>query len=183
MLAVGAALVLAALFAPLLLGARLRGRSGTWLRAAMAVAGAALLGAASISFVGSRSPPQAASAAPTAPAPSPVDLVDVASAALQDCPRATAPTVPDGATASPEAMAAARSAFQSFDAATNSYVHCVDTTIERIARQHAGVASQDDLHSLKEFGGGAHDTAIDQEQAVADQLNAQIRTYKGKHPQ
>jgi hypothetical protein len=29
----------------------------------------------------------------------------------------------------------------------------------------------------------AHNTAIDQEKAVADQFNAQIRAYKAKHPQ
>ena len=69
-----------------------------------------------------------------------------------------------------------------FDAATNSYTHCVDATIERIASQHPG-ASHDDLHSLKEFGTVAHNTAIDQETAVADQLNAQVRSYKAKHPQ
>ncbi len=80
-------------------------------------------------------------------------------------------------------MAAARTAFQAYDTATNSYAHCVDTTVERIARQYAAVASQDELRSLREFGLGAHDTAIDQEQAVADQFNAQVRLYKAKHPQ
>jgi hypothetical protein len=112
-----------------------------------------------------------------------VDLVDIASAALQDCPRPTAPAVPDGAAASREQMAAARSAFQAYDTANNSYVRCVDATIDRIARQYAGVASQEELHSLKAVGLGAHNTAIDQEQAIVDQFNAQIRTYKSKHPQ
>ena len=106
----------------------------------------------------------------------------MAGVALQACPRATAPAVPDGGTASREEMAAATAAFKSFDTATNSYVHCVDVTIERIASQHRE-ASQDDLHSLKEFGRVAHNTAIDQETAVADQLNAQVRSYKAKHPQ
>jgi len=118
----------------------------------------------------------------SAPAPGPLDLVEVASAALQACPRGTAPAVPDGATASREEMAAATAAFKSFDTATNSYVHCVDVTIERIASQNPG-ASQDDLHSLKEFGTVAHNTAIDQETAVANQLNEQVRGYKAKHPQ
>jgi hypothetical protein len=62
-------------------------------------------------------------------------------------------------------------------------VHCVDSAIDRIAKQFANVASQDDQKSLQSFGERAHDTAIDQEQAVADQLNSQIRTYKAKHPQ
>jgi hypothetical protein len=156
---------------------------------ALAIAAALLLIAAAFaprltSYLGSRSPSQPASAAASAPepAPVPVDLVDAASAALQDCPRATAPAVPDGASASRTEMAAARTAFQSFDAATNSYVRCVDTTIESIGKQYGAVASQDQLRSLKAFGVGAHDTAIDQEQAIADRLNTEVRAYNAKHP-
>jgi hypothetical protein len=182
-LAVGAALLLFALFAPLLPGVSLRNRGGSWARAASAVAGAALLCWGLISLLGSRPSAQAAIAAPSAQALSPVDLVDIAGVALQSCPRAAPPAVPDGASASGEAMAAARSAFQAYDSATNSYIHCVDTTIDGIARQYAGVALQDELHALKEFGLSAHNTAIDQERAIADQFNAQIRTYKAKHPQ
>jgi hypothetical protein len=182
-LAVGAALLLFALLAPLLLGASLRNRMGGWMRAAMAVAGAALLAWGSIWLVRSRPPAPAAGAASSTRARSPVDLVDVASVALQSCPRATPPAVPDGATASAQSMAAARSSFQAYDSATNSYLKCVDTTIDGIARQYADVALQDDMHALQEFGLSAHNTAIDQERAIADQFNAQIRTYKAKHPQ
>jgi len=182
-LAVGAALLLFALLAPLFLGASLRNRGGNWARAALAVAGAGLLSWGLISVVGSRPPARAVTAAAATPAASPVDLVDMAGVALQSCPRATPPAVPDGASASGEAMAAVRSAFQAYDSATNSYVKCVDATVDGIARQHADVALQDDLHALREFGLSAHNTAIDQEHAVADQLNAQIRIYRAKHPQ
>jgi len=157
--------------------------SSIWARAGAAVAAAALLYWALSSFILPRPAPQAAAGAANSVRGSPVDLVDAASVALQDCAPATAPSVPDGATASREEITAARSAFQAYDTATNSYVHCVDSTINHIATQHAGVASQDELNSLKAFGLGAHDTAIDQEQAVADRFNAQIRTYKAKHPQ
>jgi hypothetical protein len=182
-LAAAGVLLLIAVFAARLLGAARGSRTGTWIRVVAAIAGAALLGWGLISSLGSQSAARPAPAAAATPTPSPVDLVDTASAALQACPRATAPAVPNGTTASREEMAAATSAFKSFDAATNAYVHCVDTTIEQIANQHAGAASQDDLHSLKEFGTVAHNTAIDQEKAVADQFNAEIRTYKAKHPQ
>lgn len=182
-LAVGAALLLFALLAPLLPGVSLRNRAGGWARAAIAVVGAGLVSWGLIFLVGSRPAAQAATAASTGRADSPVDLVDIASVALQSCPRATPPAVPDGASASGEAMAAARSAFQAYDSATNSYVKCVDTTIGGIARQHADLALQDDLHALQEFGLSAHNTAIDQERALADQFNTQIRTYKAKHPQ
>jgi len=180
-LALGALLVLIGLLARLRAGVP-GGRTATWSVAA-GVAGAALLGWGLISALGSRSPSRAAPPPVSAPTSSPADLVEVASAALRACPRAQVPAVPDGATASREAMAAATAAFKSYDSATNSYVHCVDVTIERIANQYAGVASQDDLHALKEFGTVAHNTAIDQENAVADQFNTQIRTYKAQHPQ
>jgi len=35
---------------------------------------------------------------------------------------------------------------------------------------------------LKTLHNGAHNTAVDQEQAVADQLNEQVRVFKAKHP-
>lgn len=180
-LALGALLVLTALLAPRLRDGAWSGRSAAWSVAA-ALAGAVLIGWGLLSSLGSRSPSRPAPAVTSTPAPSPVNLVEVASAALQACPRATAPAVPDGATASREEMAAATAAFKSFDTATNSYTHCVDVTVERIASEHPD-ASQDDLHSLKEFGTVAHNTAIDQETAVADQLNVQVRSYKAKHPQ
>ena len=181
-LVLGALLLLTALLAPRLRDGARSGRGATWSVVA-ALAGAVLLGWGLLSSLGSRSPSRPAPPVTSTAAPSPVNLVEVASAALQACPRATAPAVPDGATASREEMAAATAAFKSFDTATNSYVHCVDVTIERIANQYAGVASRDDLHALKEFGTVVHNTAIDQENAVADQLNAQIRTYKAQHPQ
>jgi hypothetical protein len=181
-LALGAILLLAAVLAPRLRGAARERHAATW-GVAAGVAGAALLGWGLISWLSPQSstppPPKPASTATGAP----VDLVDAASTALQGCPRATAPSVPNGTTASREEMAAATAAFKSFDAATISYVQCVDTAIERIASQYAAVASQDELHALREFGTVAHNTAIDQEKALADQFNSQIRTYKAQHPQ
>ncbi len=182
-LAAGAVLLLAAVFAVRLAGAALRTRGGTVVRALVGLGGAALIGWALSSFPGARSPAPSPPAASSTPPHAPVDLVDAASVALEACARPTAPALPNGAMASLQEMTAARAAFQAYDTATNAYVHCVDATTERIARQYAAVASQDELRSLKEFGLGAHDTAIDQEQAVADQFNAQVRLYKSKHPQ
>jgi hypothetical protein len=136
-----------------------------------------------IRFLGSRSAEPRATAAVSSSSEAPVDLVDVASTALQDCARPVAPALPDGATASREQMTAARTSFQAYDAATNSYAHCVDAAIERVAAQYAAVAAPTELKSLRAFGTGAHDTAIDQEQSFADQLNVQIRAYKARHPQ
>jgi hypothetical protein len=62
-----------------------------------------------------------------------------------------------------------------------AYAHCVDAAVERLAGQYAGVASAADIQNLKAFGISAHNTAVDQEQALADRLNEQLRIYKGKH--
>jgi hypothetical protein len=182
-LVLGALLMFVAVLAPPLRGAALGTRAGTWTRVAAAVAGAALLCWVLLSVLLSQSASRPAPAAAYTPGPAPVDLVDVASTAIQACPRASAPALPNGTTASREEMAAATAAFKAFDAATNSYVQCVDATVARIANQYAGAASQDDLKAVSEFGIAAHNTAIDQEKAVVDQFNAQIRTYKAQHPQ
>jgi hypothetical protein len=178
----GALLLLGAVLVPRLRRAAPGSSTAAWSVAA-GVVGAAFLGWGLISTFGSRSPARTLPPPVAAATPAPLNLVEAASTALQACPRATAPAVPGGATASLQEMAAATAAFKAFDSATNSYAHCVDATIERIANQYAGVASQEDLRALKEFGTGAHNTAIDQEKAVADQLNTEIRTYKAKHPQ
>lgn len=130
-------------------------------------------------WAGLRTPPPAA--APPHPA-RPADLVRLASSELSACALPSAPGLPDSVTATRAQMAAARQGFEAYDAATNAYVKCVDSAIDRVAAQHAGSASQDDLARLKVFGGTAHNTAIDEEQAVANQFNAQIRAYKAKHP-
>jgi len=181
-LVLAALLLLAAVFGARILGNALRTRSGTYLRIAAAVAGAALIVWALASYIGVQHQPPPQLAAAAAPLPPTIDLVGPASSAVSACPLATAPSVPDGATATLKEMTAARTAFQAYDGATNSYLSCVDSAIDRIAKQFAGEASPDDLHSLQAFGTRAHDTAVDQEQAVADQFNSQIRTYKAKHP-
>ncbi|HKD55035.1 MAG TPA: hypothetical protein VKB72_12545 [Steroidobacteraceae bacterium] len=155
----------------------------TWPRVAF---GAALLVAATLLTACQRSasqPHSVAAAAPPASTPAAsVDLVQVASTALQDCTEATAPQVPDGAKASSAQMAAAHAAFQAYDTATNNYTKCVDAAVDRIAAQYKGTASNEDIKSLQVFGSNAHNTAIDQEQAVADQYNIQLRAFKAKHP-
>jgi hypothetical protein len=126
-------------------------------------------------------PPAAAVApAPGAVAPSP-DLVQSASAAILACPSGTAPAVPDGARASRQQMLAASTAFKAYDAATVAYARCIDAAVDGLAGSSAGAPSADEIRALKVFGRSAHNTAVDQEQGVADRLNEQVRIYKDKH--
>ena len=184
MLLVGAILLLAALLSGRFFGNVVRTAVGKFSRAAVAVAGAVpivwVLGSYLGSHTRSVTEPAVARTPPVTAAP--VNLLGTASSALQACPVSTAPAVPDGATASAEQMAAAHSAFQAYDAATNSYAKCVDSAVARITKQFAGVASGSDLQSLNTLGVRAHNTAIEQEQALADRFNEQIRLYKARHP-
>lgn len=118
-----------------------------------------------------------------APAPSSArDLVAAAGTALEACPLPDPPSVPDSTRASLDEMKAARTAFAAYDAATNAYTQCVDSTIARTAKESAGGASESDLEALNTFGARVHNAAIDQEKAVVEQFNAQIRAYTAKHP-
>jgi len=165
---------------------RLKAPAALRLVAALAGAGLMLWAAAPwlIPTAHPRAPPARAGAAVApaagAVAPSP-DLVQSASAAILGCPSSTAPAVPDGARASQEQMLAASTAFKAYDAATVAYTRCVDTAVDGLAGKYAGAASADEIRDLKVFGKSAHNTAVDQEQAVADRLNEQVRIYKGKH--
>ena len=180
----GAIFLLAAVLSGRISGNAIRTAVGKSARAAVGVAGAVLIVWVLASYLGSRTQPATEPAVASAPpvTSSAVNLVGTASTALQACRISTAPSVPDGATASAEQMAAARTAFQAYDAATNSYAKCVDSAVERIAKQSEGVASESDRQSLNTFGVEAHNTAIEQEQAIADKFNEQVRIYKAKHP-
>lgn len=179
---VGAALIVAAIASGWLPGNAAGSTVGRVCRALGGVAGAALIAWALVSHVGPGglihgSPPAAVHRGPSA-----AELVRTASTALQACPAATAPTVPDGATASLQEMEAADAAFRAYDAATNSYTRCVDAAVGRVAKQFTGVAEPPDLQALSLFGNRAHNVAIEQEQAVVNQFNGQLRLYKAKHP-
>ena len=68
------------------------------------------------------------------------------------------------------------------DAATNSYAQCVDSEVVSLPRRVCRCCFGIDLQSLNTLGVRAHNTAIEQEQALADKFNEQIRLYKARHP-
>jgi hypothetical protein len=179
---VGLLLLIMAALGGRIFGSAMRSPAARIIRAVIAVLGGVLLMFALLAYLGARAQQNKAAAVAALPtAKAPVDLVQAASFALQSCPTAVAPAVPDGASASLDQMKTAQSGFQAYDAATNAYVKCVDAAVDRIAQQ-SGTAAPSDLEALRIFGVRAHNTAIDQEQAVVDQFNGQVRTYKAKHP-
>ena len=188
LLLVSAVLVLASFFGRRMLRRRERSTLGNVVAGVLAAAGIALAGWVGWSHFAPfpAAPPPAPPVAVSSPAEAPplahAEPVPTAIAALQDCTAATPPSgVPDGSKASREQMLAARTAFQQYDAATNTFIQCVDQTIERVIQQFPQ-ASAAELDTLKTLRTGVHNTAVDQEQAFADQLNAQVRVFKTKHP-
>ncbi|MDE2137619.1 MAG: hypothetical protein KGJ68_09295 [Gammaproteobacteria bacterium] len=182
-LALGVILCLAAILCGVVLRKAARTALGRFARWAIAVSGIALLAWALASYRAPR-PQLSGAVAPRAPAvgPSARELVGIAATALEACSQPTAPAVPHGAQTSLQQMEAARSAFAAYDAATNAYTQCVDATIARTSQRFAGVASESDLQALNTFGTRAHNAAIEQEKAIVDQFNAQVRTYNATHP-
>jgi len=182
-LVIGCLLIVVALLGAAIGGDRARTANATRVRVLVALVGVIL--AASpflyrIGHVGREAAP--AVAAPVVAPTQPDNPIQVATAALEKCTLGTAPAIPDAATATLEQMQAARSAFQAYDAATNAHSKCVDDAIAAANRQFPD-ASDDERRALRALGDEAHDTAIDQEQRVADQLNEQVRAFKAKHPQ
>ncbi|MGB6604029.1 MAG: hypothetical protein WA747_12810 [Steroidobacteraceae bacterium] len=178
---IGAALIVAAIASGWLAGSAAGTTAGRVCRALAGIAGAALIAWGLVSHVGPGGLIHGVPNAAVHRGPSAAELVRNASVALQACPRATAPTVPDGATASLPDMEAADAAFHAYDAATNSYTRCVDAAVARVAKQFAGVAEAPDLEALTLYGTRAHNAAVDREQAAVDQFNGQLRVYKAKH--
>lgn len=184
-LALGAGLCLAAILLGVVWRSAVRTALGKFMRAAAVTAGVLLIIWALASYLPSRSgaPAVTASAHASPAAVSARDLVGTAATALEACTLPSPPPLPNGEQASRDEMATARAAFQAYDAATNTYTGCVDATIARTAQQFAGIASSSDIDTLNTFGARAHNAAIDQEKASVDQFNAQIRTYRAKHPE
>ncbi len=184
LLVLGAVLLLAAVFGGQILRRSFTARVLTAARAALGIAGAALIGWILIAPGTAPSPKSAP--APIAAAPNPderrFDLIGPASTALAECPVATAPPLPDGATATLKQMTEARTAFTAYDAATNNYTQCVDEMVVRVVKQAPPSTSKADLQALSTFATSAHNTAVDQEQAFAEHFNAQVRAYNAKHP-
>src|SRR5579863_3734775 len=179
-LILGALAVLVALLGGALL------RSGA-LRGVLAIAGAALIAWGALPYLSRAQPlvsvnpppPVAAQATPAPPLPG--EPARAATVAFEDCSVPNPPTLPDGARASKAEMVAAHTEFQKYDAATNTYTACVDAAVEKITRQFPQ-ATAEDLRTVKVLGIGAHNTVIDQEQALADQFNAQLKAFKARHP-
>ena len=86
-----------------------------------------------------------------------------------DCVLPPAPSkIPDGSTASEQEMVTAMNTLKQYNGDVDTYLKCLDFE----ARQNQ--LTPGDQTTL-------HNAAVDQLSHVADQFNAQVRTFKSKH--
>lgn len=107
------------------------------------------------------------------------------SAFASECTRSTAPTVPNGDTATRDEMIAANKAIKEYVASTNTYIDCVDSE-EKVAVAKVPVTTADgkpntaEINKTHETYITLHNSAVDAMQSVADQFNAAVHAFKAK---
>lgn len=100
-----------------------------------------------------------------------------ATGAHAECAFPKAPdSIPDGKTASADAMAAAAAEFKAYNEAVNSYGACLDDETKNKA---AGMGDGQ-LRQLKTIQVKKYNSAVEELQSKAEQFNAQVRAFKAR---
>ena len=77
---------------------------------------------------------------------------------------------------------AAQGSAKVYDNAISNYNRCLDVVTNALTAQFGRFATDSDIRQLRSLVAGWHNAAVDQDQALADRVNKQIRVYKAKHP-
>ena len=105
-------------------------------------------------------------------------------ALADDCANPSAPTIPEGASATMDQMIAGQKAVKAFQAANIEYMACLEPGISA-AEEQAANASGDAKAAAKEAyeeTEAAYNAAVSAEESVAGDFNAAIRDYKAANP-
>jgi hypothetical protein len=95
------------------------------------------------------------------------------------CTYPTAPAaIPDGATATLAEMVAAQKAVKQFDEEINAYTACIK--LEESAQLKGDKLTADQKKAIEAQQAQKNNAAVDQDQALADRFNEQIRIFKAK---
>ena len=104
-----------------------------------------------------------------------------AAPALADCPYPAAPTsIPDGRTATLEEMVAGQKAVKAYDLAVKNYVSCIDAELDAAIVKAGDSLKPQQKKDMQNVEAQKHNAAIDQEQAIADRFNEQVKAYKAR---
>ncbi len=113
-------------------------------------------------------------------------------AAYADCSYPPAPDhLPDGRTAAMADMVAAQKAVKEYDTAINAYLACIklehDDTASKLPQPKPGDKPTPEqkkaMEDLDRVEVQKHNAAIDQDHAIADRFNEQVRVFKSRSDQ
>jgi hypothetical protein len=113
-------------------------------------------------------------------------------AAYADCSYPPAPDhLPDGRTATMPEMVAAQKTVKEYDVAVNAYLACIklehDDTASKMPQAKPGEKLTPEqkkaVEDLDRVEVQKHNAAIDQDHAVADRFNEQVRIFKSRSDQ
>ena len=91
-------------------------------------------------------------------------------------------TIPDGSKAAIEEMKAAIAAVKEYNAAVEAYNNCLNLEQDAaVAARGKNITDEERKQIQKEYA-ERYNPEANRLQAVADQLNTQIRAYKAAHP-
>jgi hypothetical protein len=95
------------------------------------------------------------------------------------CTYPTAPAkIPDGATATLAEMVAAQKAVKQFDEQINAYTACIK--LEEDAQLKGDKLTAEQKKAIEAQQAQKNNAAVDEDQALADHFNEQIRIFKAK---
>jgi hypothetical protein len=91
-------------------------------------------------------------------------------------------TIPDGSKATIEEMVAAKKAVTEYNAAVEAFNSCLNLEQDAAFAARGNNITKEERKQITEDYAKRSDTEVTRLQAVAEQLNAQIRAYKAAHP-
>jgi hypothetical protein len=111
-----------------------------------------------------------------------VIALNSAAALAADCEAPAVPSVPDGASATMEAMLEGQKAVKAFQAANLDFMNCLEPMIAKAAEAaKADGASEEAVAAVKELE-AKYNAAVSREEEVAGAFNTAIRAYKAANP-
>ncbi len=109
-------------------------------------------------------------------------LLLTAAPVYADCVYPKAPSnIPDGSIASMDEMMAAKQAVKDYNAATTTYLDCIQKERDDAIAKQGDKISDKDKAKLERIEAEKHNAAIAQLQGVADRFNEQVRAFKAKN--
>jgi uncharacterized Rossmann fold enzyme len=91
-------------------------------------------------------------------------------------------TIPDGAKATLDEMLAAKKAVTDYNAAVEAYNSCLNLEQDAAIAARGDNITQEERKQIDKDYAERSNTEVNKLQAVADQLNVQIKAYKAAHP-